>query len=348
MYAAGYRVICTARAESSNLHQNAIKMSKTFVLHDETVNTYGFRMLTSGANLEEFRKNPVMLLNHDDWSLPIGRWENIRVSGTQILADPVFDMKDPRAADVARKVEEDFIRMASIGAWAPEEKSELPELMLPGQQLPTVTRWTVREASITTIGANHNALAFYDRASKGKINLDDKTSLVRLMDININQLTPTTMSLLTQVLKLNDNAPETEIVSAVQGLISNSDRLTAENKALKTAVDAAKAEKDAARKQEAVHLVDAAIAGARLDAKARQQTLDLFDKDFDAAKAMLAAIPHRGQVISSGSATTADITALKDKSWDELDRADKLTLLRDTDPETYRAKFKERFGVLPS
>lgn len=46
----------------------------TFVLHDETVNTYGFRMLTSGANLEEFRKNPVILLNHKDWELPIGRW----------------------------------------------------------------------------------------------------------------------------------------------------------------------------------------------------------------------------------------------------------------------------------
>ena len=44
----------------------------TFVLHDESVNTYGFRMLTSGANLEEFKKNPVMLLNHDDYSLPIG------------------------------------------------------------------------------------------------------------------------------------------------------------------------------------------------------------------------------------------------------------------------------------
>ena len=43
----------------------------TFVLHDESVNTYGFRMLTSGANLEEFKKNPVMLLNHDDYSLPM-------------------------------------------------------------------------------------------------------------------------------------------------------------------------------------------------------------------------------------------------------------------------------------
>ena len=32
----------------------------TFVLHDETINTHGFRMLTAGANLEEFRKNPLV------------------------------------------------------------------------------------------------------------------------------------------------------------------------------------------------------------------------------------------------------------------------------------------------
>ena len=92
----------------------------TFVLHDESVNTYGFRMLTSGANLEEFKKNPVMLLNHDDYSLPIGRWENIRVEGGKILADAVFDEGDARAAEVKRKVENDFIRMASIGAWPPD------------------------------------------------------------------------------------------------------------------------------------------------------------------------------------------------------------------------------------
>lgn len=347
MYAGGCRAICRSRCESSNLHKNVTKMSKTFILHDETVNTYGFRMLTSGANLEEFRKNPVMLLNHDDWTLPIGRWENIRISGTQILADAVFDEHDPRAAEVKRKVEEGFIRMASIGAWPPEEKSESPELLLSGQTLPTVTRWTVREASIVTIGANHNALVFYDRSSEAKINLDDNASLVRLMDIT-NHLTPITMSLLTEVLKLQDNAPETEIVSAVRTLISNNDRLTAENKTFKAAIDAAKAEKTAARKAEAVRLVDAAIADARLDAKARQQTLDLFDKDFDAAKAMLAAIPHRGRVIAATVADGSEITALKDKSWDELDRANKLTLLRDNAPDIYRAKFKERFGVDPT
>ena len=107
--------------------------NKTFVLHDETVNTYGFRMLTDGANLAEFRKNPVMLLDHMDWKLPIGRWENIRKEGGKILADAVFDMRDPNAAEVARKVDENFIRMASIGAWPPEEKTDDLLYKLPGQ-----------------------------------------------------------------------------------------------------------------------------------------------------------------------------------------------------------------------
>lgn len=83
----------------------------TFVLHDESVNTYGFRMLTSGANLEEFRKNPVLFLNHKDWELPIGRWENIRIEGTRILADAVFDENDEEAIKVMKKVETDFVRM---------------------------------------------------------------------------------------------------------------------------------------------------------------------------------------------------------------------------------------------
>ena len=114
--------------------------------------------------------------------MPIGRWENIRIEGGRILADAVFDEDDPRAAEVMRKVDEDFIRMASIGAWPPEETSDAYDLMAPGQTGPTVTRWTVREASIVTIGANHNALAFYDRKDGKIISLDKGADLVRLMD----------------------------------------------------------------------------------------------------------------------------------------------------------------------
>ncbi|MDR2765327.1 MAG: peptidase, partial [Tannerella sp.] len=115
--------------------------AKTFILHDESVNTYGFRMLTSGADLTEFRKNPVMLLDHNDWNLPIGRWEHIRVEDGKILADAVFDMKDARAKQVAGKVEDGFLRAASIGAWPPEEVSDDILLRYPGQTGVTVTRW---------------------------------------------------------------------------------------------------------------------------------------------------------------------------------------------------------------
>lgn len=146
---------------------------KSFILHDESVNSKGFRMLTAGANLTEFKKNPVMLLMHDDYNMPIGRWENIRVEGTEILADPVFDEKDSRAIEVMGKVNRGFIRMASIGAWQPEEISDDPIYKLPGQLLPTVTKWTVREASIVTIGSNHNAIVFYDRGTGKYIKLGD-------------------------------------------------------------------------------------------------------------------------------------------------------------------------------
>lgn len=302
-------------------------------------------MLTSGVNLDEFRKNPVMLLNHNDYSLPIGRWENIRIVGGKILADAVFDEKDERAAEVMRKVDNDFIRMASIGAWPPEEKSDAYSLMLPGQRYPTVTKWTVREASIVTIGANHNALAFYDKSTQEVIDLTVAGAIVRLMDNSPKILN---MSLLTQKLNLHDTANESEIVSAVQNLMDDNARLKSENKTLTDAIDKANADRDAANKAEAVRLVDAAILTGKLDAKAKDATLAMFDKDFDNAKAMLEAIPKRQsiarQINSTGATNLAD---LKGKSWDELDKANKLTELKDKAPEIYAEKFKERFGVDP-
>lgn len=325
-------------------------MAKSFVLHDESVNTYGFWMLTSGANLEEFRKNPVMLLNHNDYLLPIGRWENIRVEGGEILGDPVFNMKDPQAARIAQMMDDDFIRMASIGAWPPEEKSDAYHLMKPGQTLPTVTKWTVREASIVTIGANHNALAFYDRNTNEPIDLTDKSNLIKLMDNNNHFKNDCNMSLLTGILKLQDNAPEAEIFNAIQGIIANSDRLEKENKTLTGLVDAQKAAVKESQKKEAIALTDAAIKDGRYDASGRESLIALFDKDFDGTKSMLAAIAKRGSVTAQirSSVNTVDLGDWKTKEWDELDKAGKLLELKDAHPEVYVEKFKARFGCEPA
>ena len=297
----------------------------TFVLHDETVNTYGFRMLTSGANLEEFRKNPVILLNHKDWELPIGRWENIRIEGTQILADALFDEKDDEAVKIADKVEGGFLRMASMGAWPPEEVSDAAELKLPGQTLPTVTRWTAREASIVTIGANHNALVLFDRQTGKPLDLTDASTVIRLMDrLNHSKIDSNMNKTLKEVLKLQDSAQDAEVIGAVNRLIENNDRLTRENQELRDAAARAESEHKEIRKSEAIRLVDAAIADGRINTAGKEAYLKLFDTDFESAKATLEAIPHRKSVtalIREGERRqSVELSDLVNKSWEELDR----------------------------
>ena len=279
---------------------------KTFILHDETVNTQGFRMLTSGADLSVFKNNPVMLLNHDDWDLPIGRWENIRVEGTQILADAVFDEDDERAVAVMGKVERGFLKAASIGGW-PGKSSDDPSLMLPGQTYPTMVTWTAREASICTIGSNHNALALYDKENK-RMDLNDKGTLIKLFDtasgIHVSHKNETQMTILTGLLKLSDNASEQAIADEVQKIIRLRDQLQTENVTLKTEKEALNAKVQAFEKKEkderkasAITLVDAAIKDGRLDAKGKEAWLKMFDADFDQAKAQLEAIPPHISVV---------------------------------------------------
>ena len=318
-------------------------MKKSFVLHDETINTYGFRMLTSGADLTEFRKNPIMLLNHNDWSLPIGRWENIRIEDGKILADPVFDMKDPQGSEVAGKVERDFVRMASIGAWPPEEVSEDQFLKLPGQTLPTVTKWKVREASIVTIGANHNSLAFYD-ADGNTIDLTDAGTVIKLVDTNNFQNMP-----FKKILQLADSATQEEQVAAMRVVLSDRDRLKTENVTLAGRIDELNTSAKAKQKAESVELVDAAVKDGRMNATAKEGMLKLFDLDFAAAKIALEAIPARQSItgrIETGAAgnNATELADLQKKDWDTLDKEGKLVLLKDKYIDLYKEKFKIRFA----
>lgn len=325
-------------------------MAKTFILHDESVNTKGFRLLTAGANLDEFIKNPVGLLNHNDWDMPIIRWENIRKEGGKILADAVFDEQDPKAVEVMGKVERDFVRMASIGAWPPEEVSDDPMLKLPEQSLPTVTKWTVREASIVTIGSNHNAMVFYDRETLKPVNLNDPGELLKLMD------TPKTnqslqMNELNKLLNLADMASEADRLAAMRTIISDRDRLKSENVTLTSRIDELnKSEKDK-QKAEAVTLIDAAIKDGRLDAKGKEAYVKLFDSDYESAKSALEALPKRssvtGKIEESTEQNAIELADFQKKEWDQIDKEGKLVVLKDKYPDVYEQKFEKRFGVKP-
>ena len=336
-------------------------MSKTytFKIHDDSVNTYGFRMLTSGADLEEFRKNPVILYNHNDWEAPIGRAENIYMKEDGIYVDVLFDEKDPKAAEIAGKVERGFLRMASVGAWPPEEVSDNETLKLLGQTGPTFTRWTVREVSIVPIGANHNALAMYDRSTGKRIDLTDKNSVIKLMDgLNFNNKPKrqTDMSLLTQMLRLSDSASEQAVADEVRTLIALRDRqkgeiatLTAERDSLKRQVeDFEKKEKETNRKR-AVALVDEAVKDGRIDASGREAWLQDMERDFDNTSVRLASIARRQNIAAQVAQPAGGGTAvtLRDMSFADILKTDRLKELK-ADTELYRQKFREAYGHDPA
>lgn len=316
---------------------------QTFVLHDSSVNTYGFRMMTEGCDLSEFRKNPIMLFNHNDWEMPIGRWDNVRVEGDRILADADFDLEDERGREIARKVESGYLSACSVGAWVSETSSD-PALTLEGQSGATVTSWTLREASICNIGANHNALVLYD-AMGARVEEADYSTVLELCDGHQEQtsiITPNNIKIMkdeiAKVLGLSESTEENALIAAVSKL---RDELTGYRQREAEALH-----------QEAVALTDEAIREGRLDASAREAVMRLFDRDHESTKVMLTALPHKAtpttveEAIRTASDDRTDaLRELASKSWDELDRAGQLEALRDGDPDAYEAKYKERFGT---
>src|SRR6201995_6135940 len=61
-----------------------------FVASDETVDRYGDIIRASGWQLDNFRKNPVLLFAHDSRQPPVGQVPSIEVVGTELIADCLF------------------------------------------------------------------------------------------------------------------------------------------------------------------------------------------------------------------------------------------------------------------
>lgn len=144
------------------MHQKSIaKAMKQVIISTSALNSYGTRVLTSGMDIEQYKRNPVLLWMHrryDREDIPIGRIDDIHIDGDKIIGTPVFDMSDEFAAKIARKWEEGFLRMSSAGLTV-IELSDAPEHLLPGQTRMTISKSKLDEVSIVDIGANDEALA---------------------------------------------------------------------------------------------------------------------------------------------------------------------------------------------
>lgn len=131
-------------------------MNKTFVVSDESTNSYGLNILTNGIDLSRFEKNPIMFYQHDSQKV-IGKWENVRKEGNQLLADAVFDTESELGKDVSRKVKQGFLKATSLGI-----SFQRADLSTDNK----LSKCVLHEISIVSIGSNHNALKLYNDDSE--------------------------------------------------------------------------------------------------------------------------------------------------------------------------------------
>jgi hypothetical protein len=254
-------------------------VAKKFILSDESINSYGFRVLTDGIDLSRFEKNPVMLMNHCEDDIP-GAWGSVAKEGGKLVGVTRFDEKDEEALVIANKVEQGFINGASIGFCIIETSTD-PALMLPGQTRPTVTKCILYEASITPLPSNGNALALYDNNGQ-KLKLDDealnfnKLSLIQNSTQPDMKLTAKTQT----VLNVSADAADTAIETAVLALEK---RATDAETSLKTIKDTQTAE----LKTRSEKLVDNAITGKKLTADKRDAWVNLAIADYASTETAL-------------------------------------------------------------
>lgn len=316
------------------------KKTFPFVLLDGSILTNGLRVNIDGVDTSQYERNPVVFYTHNDESLPIGRAQNIRKENGQILIDvePDYEDTDPEVQRIIGKLERGFLNMISAGL-ADLDFSDDPSFKLPGQFLPTAMKSRLRESSIVPIGGNHNALRLYDNEG---VLLDND---LKLADFIKPKFENKMNKELLQLLNLSDTATEEQINAAVKAVM-------AENVTLKADKAAMELRDKEARKNKYIALLDTAVKDARIDAKGKENFILLFDSNAEAAEAALNAIPARQSVVQkiedNGQKGALELADLEKQSWEQLDKANKLMLLKDKYPDLYAEKFKAKYGKEPN
>lgn len=162
------------------------KVDKEFLLSDSSVNSYGFRLLTSGYQKNQFERNPIGYLMHERKDGVVVKWEDLKVDGDKILAKPVINLNNANGEKVLNDIENGFLNAASVGQIIALEWSDDESLKLTDQIGPTVTKWYNRECSLVDIPGNFNALVLLDK-DENPINLADftKSKIVTMKKIEI-------------------------------------------------------------------------------------------------------------------------------------------------------------------
>ena len=317
------------------------KIEKEFRLSDETVNCYGYRLLTSGLMLERF--NPAIgFLMHDRERGVAIRWEDLEVREGALYGKPVVN--ETEYPNLAKEIEDGFYAAASVGHIVALELSDDPQLKMEGQTGPTVTKWFPRECSIVDIPGNYNAVALgklYDEKNdQVLIDLSDNTN----QNENKMEKVITIATLLSLGLAdLTAESSSEQVMDALKDLAAKAARVDEAEKKCNDLV----AEMAAMKEKAAAEKVEAILKKGLADHKLTKELADALKADYatnpEGLEKLVAAMPKQATVALHLKAGEVP-EKYAGKSYNDLYANGELEKVKKEYPGLY-AKLREEAGL---
>lgn len=118
----------------------------------EDPDRHGDVIMQDGWDISGFEKNPVMLLNHNQWSFPIGKIKKIKVENGQLKFVAIFSKVTQEAREAYELVKEGILSTFSVGFRVLQEEWD------EDNGVNRITKSELYEISLVTIPANPNAV----------------------------------------------------------------------------------------------------------------------------------------------------------------------------------------------
>lgn len=313
---------------------------KEVVISNSKVNSYGFRVLTEGIDTTQYARNPILLWMHNrafrgttDEVLPLGRIEDLRIDGDNLIGTPVFDEADEFARKIKAKWDAGILKMVSAGLEVVELSDE-KTLLLPGQTRMTVTKSKLVEVSVVDIGANDDAIQLYKDGQTIKLSAGDTQSLAFLNLNNTNQKENAKMEKIALQLGLPATATEQEVIDSIATLQADAAQ-----------VEQLRHDAEQATEQAIEHAVDEAIKLRKFTADKKDHFVALGKKvgleQLHETLNLMQTATRPTEAIHQENAKVSEFTKLSEVP------ANQLETLRKEDFAQYAQLYKAEYGVEP-
>lgn len=329
------------------------KINRQYVLSDSSVNEYGFRLLTSGYQLESFQKNPIGYYMHRREDGIVLKWEDLQIQDDKIVGTPVVNLSNSRGDQTFDEAENGFLNAASVGHIVVLEYSTDPELMLPGQTGPTITKWYNKECSLVDIPGNCNALTKLYDERENEINLLADTAILRNQAASVvTSLPADTLKELCSLLQIANAPDDNTLLEAARTLSSKTDglqselqQLQAEKISLQQQIDELNCQRT---KAEITLLLDRALEDKKITVELKNKLAADYANNAEGLKGLLAAMPSYRSISELLKSRQQD-KAEAQWQWDDYEKNDpsgkKLKELRANDAVRYKELFDKKFSA---